>query len=412
MIDLKSNKKVSIVYVTCTILVAAFYLFPQMRILIRFDQIAYLTALYIICFVVRYVNFNLILNLLKYAIPFCLLMFVAKGLDFKYGFLHNFMSIWNLVIPSIICISLFHRNRPRELFIITWSAIIMLLITCFITLTAIGETQNVMRELTAGTTDEDYAMGLREMGVGGYGIAYAMGAFTVGLFSLLQQMEKYDVWKYVVLILFVFSFYFITQAQFATLLIITSVGVATTYWLNANTIGRKLEILVATLILIFVLPLIVDFLIDIYKDSPIGSHLSQIYETLWRKGNEASVASSERSQYQINAFSLFLKSPIWGNNITQQPNAFIHLACHSTLLAVACSTGIIGIWSYIKTFHTAFDNEIKLIIAQRLHKSYYSIVLYYLLFAILNPIDTVTEASWVIFVLIPSLFKLYIIPKS
>ena len=46
MINLNTNKSISIVYVACTILVGAFYCFPQLRILIRFDQLAYLTALY------------------------------------------------------------------------------------------------------------------------------------------------------------------------------------------------------------------------------------------------------------------------------------------------------------------------------------------------------------------------------
>ena len=195
MINLNTNKSISIVYVACTILVGAFYCFPQLRILIRFDQLAYLTALYYLCFVAKYVSFNQVVNLMKYAIPFCLLMFVAKGLNFKYGFLHNFMGLWNLVVPSIICIGLFLRNRPRELFIITWTAIVMLAITCLTTLTVMDESENVMRELTAGTTDETYAMELREMGVGGFGIAYAMGAFAVGLFALFKQVKKWNIWK-------------------------------------------------------------------------------------------------------------------------------------------------------------------------------------------------------------------------
>ncbi len=76
MINLNTNKSISIVYVACTILVGAFYCFPQLRILIRFDQLAYLTALYYLCFVAKYVSFNQVVNLMKYAIPFCLLMFV------------------------------------------------------------------------------------------------------------------------------------------------------------------------------------------------------------------------------------------------------------------------------------------------------------------------------------------------
>lgn len=407
MINLNTNKSISIVYVACTILVGAFYCFPQLRILIRFDQLAYLTVLYYLCFVAKYVSFNQVVNLMKYAIPFCLLMFVAKGLNFKYGFLYNLLELWNLIIPSIICIGLFLRNRPRELFIITWTAIIMLTITCLTTLTVMDESENVMRELTASTTDETYAMELREMGVGGFGIAYAMGAFAVGLFALFKQVKKWNIWKWIILAMLVFSFYFVTQAQFTTLLIITIVGAATTYLLNARTKEKKIKVIIITIGLIFLLPVIVQILIDLYQDTTIGMRLSRMYDSLWGAGNVTDI-SGKRSMYQINAIKLFLESPIWGNNITQQPNAFINSACHSTLLAVASSTGIIGIWSYLKTFHATFQQEINLAIDSNLHKSYYPIVVYYLLFAFFNPINTITEASWIIFVIIPSLFKLYL----
>lgn len=120
MIGPQQDKSVSVVYVASTLLIAAFYLFPQMSILIRFDQIAYLSALYYVCFVAKQVNVSKVASIILYAIPFCLLMFVAKGYNFKYGFLHNFMGVWNLIIPSVICVGLFLRNHPRELFIITW----------------------------------------------------------------------------------------------------------------------------------------------------------------------------------------------------------------------------------------------------------------------------------------------------
>lgn len=158
------------------------------------------------------------------------------------------------------------------------------------------------------------------------------------------------------------------------------------------------------------MPVIVQIVIALYEDSTIAARLSRMSDSLWGNG-DASDISGQRSIYQLNAYNLFLESPIWGNNITKQPNAFTYLACHSTLLAVACSTGIIGIWSYLKTFYTAFKNEINLIIDPNLHTSYYPVAIYYLLFAFLNPIDTVTEAAWLIFVIIPSLFRLYI-PKS
>ena len=411
MITYSSDKQFSIVYVAYTLLIAAFYIFPMFSILIRLDQLALLTALYYVCFIARYVNLNQIINLVKYAIPFCVLMFFAKGLDFKYGFLHNFMGLWNLIIPSILCIGLVLRNRPRELFFITWSTIGMLIITSFITLNAMGESINVMRELTAGTTDENYAMELREKGVGGFGIAYAMGAFVVGLFTLYRQMRYWSIWKLGILALLIFSFYFVTQAQFTTLLIITIVGAATSFYLDAKTITRKVKIIIFFVLIIFCLPMIVRFLIDLYQNTVIGVRLSRMYDSLWGGGNAADL-SGLRSMYQLNAFKLFLESPIWGNNIIRQPNAFIHLACHSTLLAVACSTGIIGVWSYLKTFHVAFRNEIRLIIDSHLRISYYPVVVYYFLFAFFNPIDTITEASWIIFVIIPSLFKLYIPQKK
>ena len=77
----------------------------------------------------------------------------------------------------------------------------------------------------------------------------------------------------------VFSFYFVTQAQFTTLLIITIVGAATTYLLNARTKEKKIKVIIITIGLIFLLPVIVQILIGLYQDTTIGMRLSRMYDS-------------------------------------------------------------------------------------------------------------------------------------
>lgn len=402
----QKNNKISWPFVVCTILLAAFYFFPQMRILITYDQLAYLSTLYYVCFIMKTEPLNKLVNIMKYTLPYCILIYIAKGFSFKYGFMLNFMTLWNLLIPSIICIGILSRNRTKELQIITWSTIAMIVATCIVTLGEMSLTANVMRELTAGTTDETYAMKLRKNGVGGFGVAYSMGAFAVGLFILLKQIPRENKIWWVILSLTLFIVYFITQAQFTTLLILTIVGIVSYYFLNAKTTNKKMVIIGCTGAIIVAMPFIFQTLINLYSDTTVGARLDRMYESLWGNG-ELTEVSGSRSVQQLEAFYLFLQSPFWGNNITGIKNASIHLACHSTLLAVAAATGIIGVWSYIKSFKTAFDRQIDVIIDPSLKSCYYPIVLYYLLFAIFNPIDGFPEAPWVIFVVIPSLYKLY-----
>lgn len=401
-----TNSNISWPFVFSTIGLASLYFFPQFRILITYDQLAYISAFYYVCFISKTVPIKHIVRLMTYSIPFCLLMYVAKSFNFKYGFMLNFMTLWNLLIPSLLCVGIMSRNRRKELLIITWSTVAMIVATCLITLTEMTMTENVMRELTAGTTDEIYAFELRKKGVGGFGVAYAMGAFAVGLYVLGKQIPKKKKIWWLITALLLFVCYFVTQAQFTTLLLITIVSIAFYYYFIANTNNQKIAVIGCTVAIWILLPYLFQLLISLYSNTTIGARLDRMYVSLWGSGDLTEVSGS-RSLQQIDAFMLFLQSPLWGNNITGTTNAYIHLACHSTILAVAAATGLIGVWSYLKSFKTAFAYQLDEILSHSAKSIYYPVVLYYLLFAIFNPIDGFPEASWIIYVVIPSLYKLY-----
>ena len=147
-----------------------------------------------------------------------------------------------------------------------------------------------------------------------------------------------------------------------------------------------------------------QFLANLYSDTTIGDKLIKFNESMFGGGDITRV-SGQRSKFQIDSFKLFLTSPIWGVNITDNlMNAAIYGASHSTMLGVACSTGIIGLLSYYKTYWVVMKPIFKVYDGN--DKLYIALVSYFFCFSIFNPSES-TEACWIIFLIAPLLYNLF-----
>ena len=325
---------------------------------------------------------------------------IARNMDFKMGFLHPLLTSWCMLFPGILCHNIIKRDNNLELYSIGIVSFSMLLYVISNTIGAFAESTDIMRELTASTMDENIRLEYVMANIGGYGVAYGCGAIVVMLFTILVKHKFYRKQSILLYASIAFFSYFVLNAQFTTLLLLTLFCTILSLYYSDYGQKHKCRLVVLGFVLIFLMPLCMDLLAQLYNGTTIGDKLIRMNSAI--SGGHVSEASGERSLNQIKALKLFFESPIFGNNILSDfSNANIYHESHSTFLGVACSTGIIGLISYYSTYWSVIKPLFREYSGT--DKNYIAIVLYFFLFSILNPSES-TEASWIIFMVVPLVY--------
>lgn len=395
----------SIIYILATGVLSAIYILPAIRIGFDYTKLAIILILFYILFIYRRNGVVPIKRLLLNLLPYMLLSFmVAKAGNFKLGFLHPLLITWCMIFPAILCKDLIERGNKAEILCISIITISMLLFVMYNTLDALSDSSNIMRDLTAvSILDEDLRIAYAQDNIGGFGIAYGTGAMVVLLVTLAFNRISSRSIRLIIYILLGYTLYFVLNAQFTTLLFLTMFCSIISLYLSDYGQRHKAQLIFMGIIFLFVTPLFFQLLAQLYDGTTIGVKLLNFNNSLFGDGNITEV-SGQRSKFQLDAFILFLKSPIWGSDVTHNlSNATIYVSSHSTMLGIACSTGLIGLISYYRTYWLFIKSIYNSIV--NVGKNYKALVLYFFLFSFLNPSET-CEASWVIFMIVPLLFNL------
>lgn len=395
----------SIIYILATGVLSAIYILPAIRIGFDYTKLAIILIFFYILFIYRRNGVVPIKRLLLNLLPYMLLSFmVAKAGNFKLGFLHPLLITWCMIFPAILCKDLIERGNKAEILCISIITISMLLFVMYNTLGALSDSSNIMRDLTAvSILDEDLRIAYAQDNIGGFGIAYGTGAMVVLLVTLAFNRISSRSIRLIIYILLGYTLYFVLNAQFTTLLFLTMFCSIISLYLSDYGQRHKAQLIFMGIIFLFVTPLFFQQLAQLYDGTTIGVKLLNFNNSLFGDGNITEV-SGQRSKFQLDAFILFLKSPIWGSDVTHNlSNATIYVSSHSTMLGIACSTGLIGLISYYRTYWLFIKSIYNSIV--NVGKNYKALVLYFFLFSFLNPSET-CEASWVIFMIVPLLFNL------
>ena len=399
-----SSKPFSFAFVISVIVMMLMYMVPQIKVIVPYDRLALVSFIFVALFVLR-TDSNHIIRVLLCALPYSFLMFiVARQGDFKYGFVHPLMTLWLLVFPAILATEVVGRNNQKEMMVIVVSSLIVLVVSLFLGISVFGENQDALRALAA-RQDEDYVQDLTQRGVGGFGATYSTGGLLVAcLLSLRFSLKK--VTKILLVVLSLFLVYYILNAQFATLIIITFLSAAYYFYSTAKSSRQKFLIFAIGCLFVIAMPSFMQLIVNFFGDTTVGDKFSQMDIALFEGGGGFSNVSGQRSKFQLDALRLFLQSPIWGNSMSTGNNAVIEYSSHSTLLSVMACTGLIGLSSYYFTF----SSSVRILLKKAyINQDFYNPIIFYLiLFSVFNPITGSLEAMWCYFVIIPLLYKLFI----
>lgn len=394
----------SILYISGVIFLSAIYILPSVRIGVDFTFLAIVLFIFYIVFILKRKNLTPIIAMVMNLLPYMLVSFlVAKSGNLKLGFFHPLLITWCVLFPSILCKDLLERGNKKELLSIATVMLIMFVYVMYNTIGAMADSPDVMRELTAvSTMDDTLRLSYAADNVGGFGIAYGSGAIVVLLVTLVVNKDLNGWPKIVVYLLLSYTLYFVLNAQFATLLLLVIFGSMVSLYLSEYGRKHKLQLVFISILLLFFIPLLFQMLANLYDGTTIGEKLIRFNDSMFGNGNVIEV-SGQRSKFQIDAFVLFLKSPIWGSDITRDVvNATIYVSSHSTMLGVACSTGLIGLISYYKTYWLFIKPIYKVYASSG--KQYVALLAYFFCFSFFNPSENI-EASWIMFMIVPVLYN-------
>lgn len=396
----------SYLYILFISILSLIYIMPSVRIFFDYTEIAVISFIFYVIFLFKREGFISIKILVVNLLPYMLVSFlVAKQGDFKLGFLHPLLVTWCMLFPGILCKEIIKRGNVKETILILTITMSMLVYIMYNTINTFAVSENIMRELTAvSTMDDQVRVSYANANIGGFGIAYGSGAMVVLLITLILNKFRNRRIEIITYLLLVFFIYFVLNAQFTTLLFLTIFCSFVSLYYSDYGQRNKGKVIVLCLILFLFAPLLFQILADLYQGTTIGNKLIRFNESVFGGGDIAE-ASGQRSKFQIDAFNLFLSSPLWGVNVTSNmTNAIIYGASHSTMLGVACSTGLIGLLSYYKTYWAIMKPIFKNYTGNG--KQYIALVVYFFCFSCFNPSEA-PEACWIIFLIVPLLFNLF-----
>ena len=346
-------------------------------------EIALLTVVYAVCFFRSQIPYiwRMIPPMLIYGLM-CFLF--GMPFQFKLGFLHPIMTLWIWVFPILMTTCLFERQSRKERNVIIAYNLILLLVVIIATAKAMLVFPDVMRMLTAGTTEKAFSQSMTQMNVGGFGIAYGCGAILLVLVALLTNFTLNKITRILLWGGIVVCGYIVLQAHFTTLLGLCIASITLILYISTeNPFAKLIYILVALLLLLAVQPLM-RTVIDYYQGSAVAGHLQDLYAS-WFEGEKY---HSYRNEYFMNGVNLFLTSPLLGVNVTLPENQFTYIASHSTMLGVATRSGIIGCFCYFYTYWVAVKDRVFECPSPQRFRIYFPLIAYFLILSLLNPTES------------------------
>lgn len=401
---MQQSKINSILYIFGVSCLSAIYLLPAVRIGFDYTKLAIILFAFYAVFILKTENLRPIITIVKNLLPYMFISFiVAKAGNLKLGFFHPLLITWCMLFPGILCKDLIERGNKKELLSIAMITLTMLLYVMYNTIGAFADSPDVMRQLTAASTkDEELILDYVADNIGGFGIAYGSGSIVILLITLLVNKVLSGWTKIVIYLLLGYTLYLVLNAQFTTLLLLVIFGSMVSIYFSEYGRRHKMQLVLIGILLLFFVPLLFHLLANFYEGTIIGEKLILFNESIFGDGNVAEV-SGQRSRFQIDAFLLFLKSPIWGSDVTRDVvNATIYVSAHSTVLGVACSTGLIGLISYYKTYWSFIKPIYKDYASYS--KQYVALLVYFFCFSFFNPSEN-TEACWIMFMIVPVLYN-------
>jgi hypothetical protein len=384
------------IYLVFIIGILSWYILPQVKYSITYVPMALICGIFIVIQILFYPQFKKVFFQMSPWMLLFSMMYVlfAYPLSLKKGLWLIMIQILEFT-PFFIFISLVQRKRIGEMKIIFFVLSIMFIFTEIKTLREFTVNPEIARFLTEGSIDEEHT-NYRMQGIAGFGFSYAIGLIIPFLLSMSSYISNIK-WKTLFVAFFLLSFIYVLKSQFVILILLTIFSLVYLIVRRLRKASYVILICVLVVFLLIELPDIFQYLANLTHGTPLGNRLSDI-SMLLNSGDLSGPALNARFNAYKNGILIFLKSPLWGNEVALEPRID---QAHSVYIDYGCKVGIIGLIFYITTWFIAKMN-INLIIGDTAKKLFFQTpFLFFLILAFFNPIAEAFETWTVLFLYIP-----------
>lgn len=337
-----------------------------------------------------YLTFGMISLALMY-------FFVAYPLDLKHMIL-VVMEQFMMFVPMILAYNAMTNYTRKE---IVFFIVIIIALELYVGYSTYSELQSnpmIARMLTSGVSEESKDISYRLANIGGYGTIYSfIFVYLSGLIAVLYA--KKNIIKIVSVMLCIFSFYILIEAQFGTAIMLLILVTVLVIIFKTNSLQMRILVMGAGILGIFILPLLLNLIAEFAGPGILNDRLTAISGVLQNKSTN-DVDLVLRQQLLIEGFHVFFKSPIWGQMISNNGEKIINLYSHSSYLDLACATGIIGLGIYLRTWSFA-NKMLTRCLKDSIRKFYFPAYAVFFVLGMMNPNWAVYQINVIAFLCFP-----------
>ena len=289
------------------------------------------------------------------------------------------------------------NQKQKNFFIILFSIVVVFL---FIrTSIELEKDPWIARKLAQGKeTSTDEVNAYRLNNVGGFEFSYMMGIVTLCLLYAALKVEKLLL-KIIFVILTILSFNYIITTMYATLLLLTLVGMFILLFVNIKNKGIKILLAVFAVLTLFFLEDILLFLSTAFSE---GSLLNEKFHNIYLSfvEEDANVLGS-RPQLILDSLKKWINNPIFGK-VDSTSNS------HSMVIQILEQTGLVGLFIISFVFIALTKRIYKLMEEKELPTSLFTIsIIFLVVLAFLNPIGYCFEITIAVYFIVPLLTEFF-----
>lgn len=397
-IDIKINID-SIVFILFTSFICSWYILPSIKMLFNYTSFSFFLLVYLMFYIVTHQPIiKIILKVLFWSTLFGVLhSLIVFPLDFKKG-LWVVMTQFITFFPFFIFMTVYARKNILEYILIVFAIICMYAYAGLNTYIAMAIDPNITRFMTAiSVSDQEQVKLYQSLNVGGFGLSYSIGLLCIIFWAMFLSFDLKKSNKMIFLLFAILFFIYVVNAQFAILFIITLVLIIYILFNKINNIKIRFIALLSLIPIIFMLPTVVGWLAQTFSGSTLGEKFTIMLSN--------DFSQIDRFMMYKDSFNLFLKSPVWGNDVTGS-NYIVYNASHSTFMSLLSSTGILGISFYLISFFVV-HKYLRIFFQRKIYNSIFiPSYLFILLVSLMNPTFEIFEFYLLLFLFTPLVCKL------
>ena len=284
------------------------------------------------------------------------------------------------------------NEKQRKIILVVFVALILLVVSK--TIEAVRVEPMIVRLLaqdkTRGNTEIN---AYRLNNVAGYTFSYMMGAVVICA-AWIASNSYGKLLKGVGIVVLVLSFFFVIETMYATLLILSFLGIVLVLFVKSKNIITKVVIIFFGLIAVILMEDIMEGLSNLFAFSDVLHIKFRDMHNAIKYGDISQVGS--RPQLIFEALGKWAKSPLFGSSEVNR--------AHSTVFSILQESGIVGLSLWIAALCYAIRIIKKRLQSKNIDTRMFGVCAAYVgILSIFNDIRSIYELTIVVFFIVPVL---------